>query len=55
MGAFLFMYHSITYWYPTLLTQMHRPTLPFLAALNMGLMVIGIRLFDRESILTRWK
>src|SRR5215475_13508767 len=25
MGAFLFMYHSITYWYPTLLGQMHRP------------------------------
>jgi SHS family lactate transporter-like MFS transporter len=36
MGAFLFMYHTITYWYPTLLTQMHRPTLPFLAALNIG-------------------
>jgi SHS family lactate transporter-like MFS transporter len=36
MGAFLFMYHSITYWYPTLLTQLHRPTLPFLAALNIG-------------------
>ena len=27
----------------------------FLAALNVGLMAIGIRLFDRESILTRWK
>ena len=36
MGAFIFMYHSISYWYPTLLTQMHRPTLPFLAALNIG-------------------
>src|SRR5712671_1417925 len=36
MGAFLFMYHSITYWYPTLITQMHRPTLPYLAALNIG-------------------
>jgi SHS family lactate transporter-like MFS transporter len=36
MGAFLFMYHSITYWYPTLLGQMHRPTLPYLAALNIG-------------------
>ena len=36
MGAFLFMYHSISYWYPTLLTQMQRPTLPFLAALNIG-------------------
>ena len=29
MGAFLFMYHSITYWYPTLLGKMHRQTLPF--------------------------
>jgi hypothetical protein len=27
----------------------------FLAVLNVGLMAIGIRLFDRESILTRWK
>jgi len=26
-----------------------------LAALNAMLMAIGIRLFDRESILTRWK
>ncbi len=36
MGAFLFMYHSITFWYPTLITRMHRPTLPFLFALNLG-------------------
>lgn len=42
MGAFLFMYHSISYWYPTLLTQMHRPTLPFLAALNIGAIVGGV-------------
>ena len=42
MGAFLFMYHSITYWYPTLLTQMHRPTLPFLAALNLGAIIGGV-------------
>jgi len=26
-----------------------------LAVLNFALMLIGIRLFDRESILTRWK
>ena len=26
-----------------------------LAAVNIGLMVIGVALFDRESILTRWK
>src|SRR6267142_4642179 len=36
MGAFLFMYHSITYWYPTLLGQMHLQTLPYMAALNVG-------------------
>jgi SHS family lactate transporter-like MFS transporter len=42
MGAFLFMYHSISYWYPTLLAQMNRPTLPFLAALNIGAIVGGI-------------
>jgi SHS family lactate transporter-like MFS transporter len=42
MGAFLFMYHSISYWYPTLLAQMSQPTLPFLAALNIGAIVGGI-------------
>ncbi len=36
MGAFLFMYHSITFWYPTLITRMHHQTLPFLFALNLG-------------------
>ena len=36
MGAFLFMYHSLTYWYPTLLGQMHRQPLPFLLAFNVG-------------------
>ena len=48
MGAFLFMYHSITYWYPTLLTQMHRQTLPFLAALNVGA-ILGAIAFGRLS------
>jgi SHS family lactate transporter-like MFS transporter len=33
------MYHSITYWYPTLLGQMHRQTLPFLLAFNVGAIV----------------
>ena len=36
MSAFIFMYHSITYWYPTLIGQMHRATLPYLALLNIG-------------------
>jgi SHS family lactate transporter-like MFS transporter len=48
MGAFLFMYHSITYWYPTLLTQMQRPTLPFLAALNVGA-IVGALVCGRMS------
>src|SRR5919198_6369298 len=36
MGAFLFMYHSITFWSPTLLGRMQRPTLPYMLALNVG-------------------
>ncbi|HWW83138.1 MAG TPA: MFS transporter [Vicinamibacterales bacterium] len=48
MGAFLFMYHSITFWYPTLIGQMHRPTLPFLAALNIGA-ITGAVVFGRLS------
>lgn len=48
MGAFLFMYYSISYWYPTLLTQMHRPTLPFMAALNIG-GITGAVVFGRLS------
>jgi putative sialic acid transporter len=48
MGAFLFMYHSITYWYPTLLGQMHRQTLPYMAALNFG-GIAGAVVFGRLS------
>ena len=48
MSAFIFMYHSITFWYPTLLGQMHRPTLPYLAALNVGA-ITGALFFGRVS------
>jgi SHS family lactate transporter-like MFS transporter len=48
MGAFLFMYHSITYWYPTLLGQLHRQPLPYLAALNVG-GITGAIAFGRIS------
>ena len=48
MGAFLFMYHSITFWYPTLITHLHRPTLPYLAMLNIGGITGGIA-FGRLS------
>lgn len=36
MGAFIFSYHSITFWFPTLLGQMHLPPLRYLIALNAG-------------------
>ncbi len=36
MGTFIFSYHSITFWYPTLLAQNHLPPLRYLVALNAG-------------------
>src|SRR5262245_3354194 len=48
MSAFLFMSHSITYWYPTFIGQMHKPTLPFLASLNVGA-ITGALFFGRLS------
>ncbi len=34
LGAFLFFYHASTFWYPTLLVESGRATLPYLLALN---------------------
>ena len=48
MSAFIFMYHSITYWYPTFIGQTGRPTLPYLAALNVGA-ITGALFFGRVS------
>ncbi len=36
MGAFIFSYHSITYWYPTLLAGRHLSPLVYLLLLNFG-------------------
>ena len=36
MAAFMFSYHSITFWYPTLLGTLKLPPLRFLIALNAG-------------------
>lgn len=36
MGAFVFMYQSSTFWYPTLLGQLHQKPLAFLILLNIG-------------------
>ena len=48
MSAFIFMYHSITFWYPTFITQQHRTTLPYLVALNVGA-ITGAMYFGRVS------
>jgi MFS transporter, SHS family, lactate transporter len=36
MGAFIFSYHSITFWYPTLLAARHLPPLVYMLLLNIG-------------------
>ncbi len=48
MGAFLFMYHSLTYWYPTMLARTGRAALPFLLAFNAGA-IAGALLIGRLS------
>ena len=39
MSALLCFYYSVTFWYPTLIAKMGRPTLPYLVALNVGTML----------------
>ena len=39
MSALLCFYYSVTFWYPTLISKMGRPTLPYLVALNVGTMM----------------
>ncbi len=51
MGAFVFMYHSTTFWYPTLLASLNERPLSFLIALNGGA-VIGSIAFGTLS--ERW-
>src|SRR6185436_20678302 len=41
MGAFIFSYYSITFWYPTFLREGGFPTLSYLVALNGG-SVVGL-------------
>jgi MFS transporter, SHS family, lactate transporter len=36
LGAFMCVYYSVNYWYPTFLREAGRPTLPYLAAFNVG-------------------
>lgn len=51
MGAFVTMYQSTTFWYPTLLTMLKQAPLPFLLLLNAG-GVIGSAAFGALS--ERW-
>ncbi len=48
MGAYVWMYYSTTFWYPTLLASLNRPPLAFLIAVNAGA-VIGAVLFGALS------
>ncbi|HEY7687286.1 MAG TPA: MFS transporter, partial [Dongiaceae bacterium] len=36
LASILFLYNSITWWYPTLLDQLHRARLPFITAFSTG-------------------
>jgi SHS family lactate transporter-like MFS transporter len=36
LASLLFLYNSITWWYPTLLDQLDRPRLPFITAFSAG-------------------
>ena len=36
IGAFMCIYYSLNFWYPTFLREAGRPTLPYLAAFNVG-------------------
>jgi hypothetical protein len=48
LGAFMCLYYSVNYWYPTVLREAGRPTLPYLAAFNVGA-IIGTAAWGRLS------
>jgi len=48
MGAFMMLYYSITFWYPTFLRESHMPTIRYLVALNLGA-IMGSALWGRVS------
>jgi SHS family lactate transporter-like MFS transporter len=54
MSAFMCSAYAIAFWYPTLLRDAARPTLPYLVAFNLGA-VSGLAIFGRlsETILGR--
>lgn len=48
LGAFMCVYYSVNYWYPTFLREGGHPTLPYLAAFNVGA-IIGTASWGRLS------
>jgi MFS transporter, SHS family, lactate transporter len=54
IGAFMCVYYSINFWYPTFLREAGRPTLPYLVAFNIGA-IVGTAAWGRlsETVLGR--
>lgn len=48
LGAFMCIYYSVNFWYPTFLRDAGRPTLPYLAAFNIGA-IFGTAIWGRLS------
>ena len=48
MGAFMFSYYSISFWYPTFLREIGRDPLGYLIAFNLGA-IVGMALWGRAS------
>ena len=48
IGSFMCVYYSINYWYPTFLREAGQPTLPYLAAFNIGA-IVGTAAWGRIS------
>lgn len=48
LGAFMCIYYSVNFWYPTFLRDAHRPALPYLAAFNIGA-IVGTAVWGRLS------
>ncbi len=48
MGAFMFSYYSLSFWYPTFLRDGGRGTLGYLIAFNLG-EIVGMALWGRAS------
>ena len=54
IGAFMCIYYSVNFWYPTFLRDAGRPVLPYLAAFNVGA-IVGTAIWGRlsETVLGR--